>query len=151
MAYPLKTPHIAFLSFIFIFLSFFIGRFTDKAHNARFSMERLNEHFLTSRLLPLTYDLDIWTWPRYPSTWLDVHAKIQVYMSVCSARIARRTHIQTDTQTHDVKTITPITSETWGVKMCQNVMPCCVVKILDECSNLRSQVTWLGEYISTFN
>ncbi len=31
------------------------------------SMECPNGPFLTS--WPLTYDLDLWTWPRYPSTW----------------------------------------------------------------------------------
>ncbi len=37
-------------------------------------------------------------------------------MSVRSPRRVRRTHGHTDTQTDNVKTITPITSETWGVK-----------------------------------
>ena len=39
--------------------------------------------------------------------------KIQVNMFVCSVSIAR--HTDTNTDTRDVKTITPITSETWGV------------------------------------
>ena len=33
------------------------------------SMERQNEHFLTSWPWLLNYDLDLLTWPRYPSTW----------------------------------------------------------------------------------
>ncbi len=37
----------------------------------------------------------------------DLHAKVQVSMSVHSARIVRQTDRQTDRLTHDVKTITP--------------------------------------------
>ncbi len=45
----------------------------------------LKKVFLTWWPWTLTYDLDLWTWPRYPS--LDLHAKIQGRMSV---RLARR-------------------------------------------------------------
>ena len=37
----------------------------------------------------------------------DLHAKVQVYMSVHSARVMRWMDRRTDTQTNDVKTITP--------------------------------------------
>ncbi len=57
--------------------------------------------------MTLTYELDL------DILQLDLHAKIQVCMSVRSAGIARRT----DRHTNDVKTITPITSETWDVKI----------------------------------
>ena len=59
--------------------------------------------------MTLTYlpDLDILP--------LDLHANIQVHMSVRLAGRVRRTH--THTQTDDVRTITPDTSETWGVIM----------------------------------
>ena len=50
---------------------------------------------------------------------LDLHAKIHVRMSVHSAGRVRRTHRQTHTHTDDVKTITPITSETmWTYNIC---------------------------------
>ena len=49
---------------------------------------------------------------------LDLQAKIQVCMSVRLAVRARHTDRQTDRNTDDVKTITPDTSQTWGVKMC---------------------------------
>ncbi len=58
----------------------------------------------------LTYDLDLYI------LLLDLHAKIQVRMSVRLAVIARRTDGHTHTHTNDVRTITAITSETWGVK-----------------------------------
>ncbi len=60
--------------------------------------------------MTLTYELDLDILP------LDLHAKIQVCMSVRSA-VRVVTDGQTDGQTHDVKTITPDTSQTWGVTM----------------------------------
>ncbi len=63
--------------------------------------------FLTSWPWPLTYDLDLLTWPRC------LEAKIQVSMSVRSLRRARQTH----RHTNDVKTVTPDLLQTWGVKM----------------------------------
>ncbi len=52
---------------------------------------------------------------------LDLHVKIQVCMSVRSADRVRRTDGRTDTRTDrhadHAKTITPITSEKWGVKI----------------------------------
>ncbi len=64
--------------------------------------------------MTLTYKLDL------DILSLDLHAVIQVRVSVRSAVTVvthRQTDTHTDTQTHDVKTITPITSETWGVKI----------------------------------
>ncbi len=61
--------------------------------------------------MTLTYKLDLDIHP------LDLHAKIQVCMSVRSAGRVRRTHTQTHKHTDDVKTITPITSEMWVVIM----------------------------------
>ena len=55
--------------------------------------------------MTLTYKVGLDIFP------LDLHAKIQVRMSVRSDVRAR----WTDRHTNDVKTITPITSETWGV------------------------------------
>ncbi len=76
------------------------------------SMKRPNERFWPNDLdlwpMTLTYKLDLDILP------LDLHAEIQVRISVRSA-VRVVTHTQTHTQTHDVKTITPITSETWGV------------------------------------
>ncbi len=64
--------------------------------------------------MTLTLELDLDILP------LDLHAKIHVRMSVRSAGIARQTDGQTHTQTNDVKTITAITSETWGVMKFHN-------------------------------
>ncbi len=51
--------------------------------------------------MTLTFELDLDILP------LDLHAKIQVRMSVCSTtRVV--THTQTDRQTDDVKSITPV-------------------------------------------
>ena len=47
----------------------------------------------------------------------DFHAKMQVCISVRS----RQSESETDTQTNDVKTIIPITSEMWGVIGCNEV------------------------------
>ncbi len=59
--------------------------------------------------MTLTYKLDLDILP------LDLNAKNQDCLFVrLPARVVTDTH--TDTQTHDVKTITPITSETWGLK-----------------------------------
>ncbi len=59
--------------------------------------------------MTLTYNLDLDNLP------LDLHAKIQVCMSV---RLEVRV-VTADRHTHkdDVKTITPDTSQMWGVKM----------------------------------
>ena len=62
-----------------------------------------------------TYELDLDILP------LDLHAKIQVYMSVRMAGIERRT----DGKTHHVKTITPDTSETYILST-----PCVVAPIV---------------------
>ncbi len=59
----------------------------------------------------LTYDLDLSTWP-------DLHAPIQVCMTVCSTGIASRTDRQT--HTHDVKTIAPDTSSILCMKYLYN-------------------------------
>ncbi len=78
------------------------------------SMECFNGRFFRPRDLDLwsmtlTYKLDLDILPS------DLHAKIQVCMSVLLARIVKQTDGQTETHTNDAKTITPITSETWGV------------------------------------
>ncbi len=60
--------------------------------------------------MTLTYKLDL------DILSLNLHAKNQDCLFVRSpARVVTDTHTHTHTQTHDVKTITPITSETWGV------------------------------------
>ncbi len=55
--------------------------------------------------MTLTYKLDLDILP------LDLHAKIQVRLSVRSAVRVRRT----DGHTDNVKTTTPDTSQTWGI------------------------------------
>ncbi len=63
--------------------------------------------------MTLTFELDLDILP------LDLHAKIQVRMSVCStARVV--THTQTDRQKDDVKTITPVADAG-----CENVLQLC--------------------------
>ncbi len=51
--------------------------------------------------MTLTFELDL------EIRSLDLHAKIQIRMSVCSAGRVE-THIHTDRKTHNVKTITPV-------------------------------------------
>ncbi len=57
-------------------------------------------HFLTWWPWPLTYDLDLWTWPRYSSTG-HTHQKSCPYVCPFS-RESGNTHTDrhTDTQTH---------------------------------------------------
>ena len=66
--------------------------------------------FLTLWPWPLTYDLDLQTWPRYPSTWPPCQNS-----SAYVCPFGRES--ETDRHTDRVKTITSITSETWGVKI----------------------------------
>ncbi len=62
-------------------------------------------------LTPVTLTFDLWPWPTNLYVIpLDLHAKIQVCMSVHSS-----VKVVTDTHTDGVKIITPITSEMWGV------------------------------------
>ncbi len=59
----------------------------------------------------VTFDLDLQTWPRYPSTW-PTYWNSSPYVCPFGCESGNR---QTDTHTDDVKTITPDTSQTWGV------------------------------------
>ena len=67
-----------------------------------------SKHFLTWWPWPLTYDLDLWTWPRYPSTW-PTHQRSGLYVCPFSREsVHRQTDRHTHTHTDYVKTITPI-------------------------------------------
>ena len=56
-------------------------------------------HFLTSWPWPLTCDLYLWTWPKYPSTW-PTHKKSSPYVCPFSHESGNtHTDRQTDTQT----------------------------------------------------
>ncbi len=56
------------------------------------------KRFLTSWPWPLTYDLDLQTWPRYPSTW-PTYRNYSLY--VCPfGRESGNTQTDTDRQTH---------------------------------------------------
>ncbi len=73
--------------------------------------------FLTLWPWRLAYELDLLLvpWPRYHSTW---PGKSQVcILYVCQFYRDCETNRQTDTQTEDLKTITPIKSEMWGVNI----------------------------------
>ncbi len=89
--YALKTPHVVFLPVIC--LSFFFGRSIDKLQGSQKSMERPIELFWPCDVdlwpMTLTYLLDVDILP------LDLHAKIQVCMSVRSPRRVRRMHTHT--------------------------------------------------------
>ncbi len=85
-----------------------------------------HETVLTWWPWPLTYDLDLDVFP------LDLPAEIQVRTSVHSAFIVRRTDGHKHRQTHDAKTITPDTSETWGVKMLHGCNRLFVMEITEE-------------------
>ncbi len=57
-AYPLKAPNVVFLPVVFFFGRFFcIFLWQD------------SQYFWTLWPWPLTYDLDLKTCPKYPSTW----------------------------------------------------------------------------------
>ncbi len=61
-------------------------------------MEHTTEHFWTSWPWPLTYDLDLWTWPRYPSTWRPCQIS-SLYVSPFSRESETDGHTDTHTQT----------------------------------------------------
>ena len=63
---------------------------------------------------PFTYDRDLQTWPQHPSIW-PPYQNSRLY--ICPFGWGSETDSRPDThrETHNVKTITPITSETWGV------------------------------------
>ncbi len=88
-------------------LSFFLVNGQDSQK----SMVSPIEQFLTSRPRPLTYDLDLKSWPRYPSTWPPCKNSCPY---VCPFRwyseTDRRTDTHTDTQcqnyyTHHVRDV----------------------------------------------
>ncbi len=101
--YALKTPHVVFLPVIFP--RFFFRRRLSNVNGMS------QWPFWTSWPWPLTYDLDPWYWPRYPSTWPPC---LNSSLYVCL--FGRYSETDTHTDTHNTKTITPITSETWGIK-----------------------------------
>ena len=70
--------------------------------------------FLTWWPLPLTYDPDLQTWPKYSSTW-PICRKSGPYVCPFSRE---RGNAHTDTQTHDVKTITPVAYAGWIITHC---------------------------------
>ena len=67
------------------------------------------KHFLTCWWpWPLAYDLDLWMWPRYPSTW-STHQKSGPYICLFGRESGNiQTHRQTDRHTDDVKTSSPV-------------------------------------------
>ncbi len=89
------------------FLSFFFSMSIETALRSQWNLPMNIFDLMT---LTLTSELDLDILP------LDLHAKIQVRMTVRSAVRVRQTHRQT--HTYDVKTITPVTSETRGVIIC---------------------------------
>ena len=75
--------------------------------------------FLTWWPWPLTYDLDLWTWPRYPSTW-PTHQRSGLYVCPFSRESVHR---QTDTHTQTMsKLLHP--SLTRGVTTCHHIHGC---------------------------
>ena len=127
-AYALKTPRVVAPTFILWCRLYYCVSLTEKLRQDHWFLHRqclcagvfitmkphwsikLHQaktpvkHFLTLWPWPLTYDLDLWTWPRYPSTW-PTHQKSGSYVCPFSRESGNR---HTDTQTHDVKTITPV-------------------------------------------
>ncbi len=83
-----------------------------QAHRQLAEVNGMSHLFLTSWPWPLTYILDLRTWPTYPSTWPSCQ-KSSPY--VCMFGRESETDTHTHAQTDNAKTITPITSETWGV------------------------------------
>ena len=57
-----------------------------------------SSHYLTWWPWPLTYDLDLWSWPRYSSTW-PTYQKSGPYVCPFAREIgSRQTHTQIDRQ-----------------------------------------------------
>ncbi len=108
-AYALKTPlPVVFLSFLLL-------------PGSQKSMECPNAHGMSMECpnvtlwhWPFTYDRDLQTWPQHPSIW-PPYQNSRLY--ICPFGWGSETDSRPDThrETHNVKTITPITSETWGV------------------------------------
>ncbi len=91
-AYSLKTPDVVFLPVIF--LSFlFVTKVTRLSEGNGMSQGT----FLTSWPWLLTYDLDLRTWPRYPSTWPPCQNS-SPYVRLFSQESETDTH--RDTQKH---------------------------------------------------
>ncbi len=98
-AYALKTLHIVYLKVII--LSLFFGRSTDNVLRSQWNI------LLTSWPWPLTYDIDLQTWPRYPSYW-PPRQKSSLY--VCPFSQDSETEPHTDTwcqnyYTHHVRDV----------------------------------------------
>ncbi len=110
-AYALKTPHVVSVQSYSSVSSFASQSMKASLNFESLSIERPIENIFWPRDLDLwpmtlTYKLDLDILP------LDLRAKNQDCLFVRSP-----TRVVTDTHTHtnDVETITPITSETWGV------------------------------------
>ena len=93
------------------------------------------KHFLTSWPWPLTYDLDLQTWPRYPSTW-PTYRNSSLYVCPFGRESGNR---YTHRQTHDVKIIRPDTSQTRGVITLADLPDLCPLKF--------SQKLWVSLYV----
>ena len=98
--HTMKTLSVVFLPLIF--MSFFFGR--PKALRSQWNIPMNMFDFVT-----LTYDLQ--TWPRYPFSWTPCQNSSPYIVCLFGESDYRQTH----GQTYDVKTITPVTSEAWGV------------------------------------
>ena len=109
-AYALSTPHvIIFFSHIFKVIHFLGSCFHLWARRDIPSLRCPLTLFLTSWPWPLTYDLDL-----LDIISLDLHAKIQVCMSIHSAGIARRT--DGHTHRHTMSKLLHLTHHRRGVK-----------------------------------
>ena len=83
-AYNLKKTNVVFLSVVFL-SSYLAGPWT-----------RLLSQWIVPMNIFWPRDLDLWTWPRYPSTW---HPYQNSSLYVCSFSLESETDTQTDRQT----------------------------------------------------
>ena len=106
-AYVLKTPRVVS-----------VQSYSSVAFLAPPSMK---SHFIEMPiksvfdLVTLTFDLDLWTWPKYPSHWPPCQ---KFSLSVClftGYSGNRLTHTHTHTLTHDVKITLKIPAHRWPI------------------------------------
>ena len=102
-------------------------------------------HFLTSWPWPLTYDLDLWTRPRYPSTWPPCqNPSLYVRPFGQDSETDRQTDTHTDKRCQNY--YTRHVSQTWGVK--KNIsIPCqiwqyCISLLFCLCRNMATTDLW---------
>ncbi len=112
-AYALKTPHVVFLPVVF--LSFFFGRLSEVNVMSKCTF---------FDLVTLTFDLDLRTWPRYPSTWPPCHnSSPHVCPFGWDSETDRHTHTDTHTRCQNYYThpVRDVGCNKKALKVCEDI------------------------------